>query len=156
MLLDTRDRDSQLLESSPRLRFLGIRTLHVSMSYPSRQPHGKLISGLSPFPRHHEKYSRGANINGRTALVLTESGGMRTLRRVWTSKRAGSIRISHHPAPRPGPEFSQVRGHSVGHLGSMYRMVNIDLVPFLSMLRIMSRDFTFLRISHKHVRICVI
>src|SRR3989442_4505631 len=71
VLLGTRDRDSRLLESSPRPRFLGIRTLHVSMSYPSRQPHSKLTSGLSPFRRHHEKYSRGGTSNGRTALVLT-------------------------------------------------------------------------------------
>src|SRR3989442_11905102 len=107
VLLDTRDRDIQPLESSPRPRFQGIRTLHVSMSYPSRQPHSKLTSELSPFPRHHEKYSRGANSNGRTALVLTESGGMRTLRRVWTSKRAGGIRISHHPRPDQDPSSAR-------------------------------------------------
>jgi hypothetical protein len=53
-----RDRDIQPSESSPRPRFLGIRTLQVSMSCPARQLHSMLTSGLSPFPRHIQVHSR--------------------------------------------------------------------------------------------------
>ncbi len=60
-------------------------------------------------------------------------------------------KLSSEPLTRT--EFSLVRGHSVGHRGSLYRMVNIDLVPLVSILRMTSRDLTFFLISPKHVRI---
>src|SRR2546430_12216417 len=51
VLLGTRDKDSLPSELSQHPRFLRIRTLHVSMSCPSRQRHSTLTFGLSPFLR---------------------------------------------------------------------------------------------------------